>query len=246
MDKLIKAELRRGLEARAHALGDEMITYLRLHWPRFVRLVDHIDSIIRENNLETGKVRILDIGPSFQTMIFGKTWPEARIDTFGFIDEKFPPPNGGIHYSYNITKLPRRLPALPMKPYDIIVMGEVIEHLYISPSYVFSFLASILEPGGFLIITTPNAVSLQHRWHMLCGQHPYELIREDYRDAGHFREYASAELNAYAHRFGLDSYNRWSGFDTAPEGPFERVLCLLTPMLPPSLRKHFTVTYRKA
>ena len=57
--------------------------------------------------------------------------------------------------------------------------------------------------GGVLVVQTPNAVSLPRRLAMLGGRNPYELIREDATNPGHFREYTAAELRRYAAVAGL-------------------------------------------
>ncbi len=46
--------------------------------------------------------------------------------------------------------------------YDCIIMNQVIEHLY-SPDAVLKKARQILNPGGILLIETPNYASLDHR-----------------------------------------------------------------------------------
>ena len=91
----------------------------------------------------------------------------------------------------------------PPTQMDIVVMGEVLEHLYTSPVHVFRFIASMLRPGGYLIVGTPNALAIQRRMELLVGRHPYETIRETRDNPGHFREYTAAELKELGDLAGL-------------------------------------------
>jgi len=46
------------------------------------------------------------------------------------------------------------------EPFDVVVAGELIEHLP-APQSLLSFAAEVLVPGGSLIITTPNPYALR-------------------------------------------------------------------------------------
>ncbi len=169
--------------------------YLRYHAPRYATLLDLIKEEYQEGE------RILDIGSSTLTEIIADSW-KTLVDTLGF------PPDSdtalGRHYQFNLNdcqniKLWRR----DIKSYDLIIFAEVIEHLYISPNFVLSFINSITSPGGRVILQTPNAVALHKRLKILIGQHPYEKIREDNKDPGHFREYTKQEITEYAENTGF-------------------------------------------
>lgn len=55
--------------------------------------------------------------------------------------------------------------------FDIVLLVEVIEHLY-DPEHIVSELGRILKRNGKLIVTTPNVLSLQSRLHFLIfGEH---------------------------------------------------------------------------
>ena len=74
-------------------------------------------------------------------------------------------------------------------PIHLAVMAEVLEHLYTAPTLVLGFAYSLMEPGGILIVETPNAASLKKRLRLLVGRHPYEMIRENAVNPGHFRPF---------------------------------------------------------
>lgn len=59
--------------------------------------------------------------------------------------------------------------------FDLVVLCEVAEHL---PTYipVIAEIGRVLEPGGFLVLSTPNLARLHSRWHFFwTGTH--KLIR---------------------------------------------------------------------
>jgi 2-polyprenyl-3-methyl-5-hydroxy-6-metoxy-1,4-benzoquinol methylase len=85
----------------------------------------------------------------------------------------------------------------------IVILSEVIEHLYTSPKLVLEFVKSFLENNGLLIIQTPNAVSLDKRLMMVRGRNFMELIRENDQNPGHFREYTKNELFSLAEMCSL-------------------------------------------
>jgi 2-polyprenyl-3-methyl-5-hydroxy-6-metoxy-1,4-benzoquinol methylase len=53
--------------------------------------------------------------------------------------------------------------GLPSASYEVVAMNHVIEHLY-DPLKILIECARILQPGGLLLINTPNTGSLGHRW----------------------------------------------------------------------------------
>lgn len=84
---------------------------------------------------------------------------------------------GAQHVSFDLndSQDPEHPPQVA--PYDVVVMAEVIEHLYTAPTLVLTCVASWLVPGGRLVVQTPNAVALDKRVRLLCGRNPYESIR---------------------------------------------------------------------
>src|SRR5690606_28857920 len=106
-------------------------------------------------------------------------------------------------FDLNETQYPDKWVETPRM--DMVVMAEVLEHLYTSPVHVFRFIASIMNPGGYLIIRTPNAKALQRRPVLLTGASAYEMIRETRDNPGHFREYTVSELRQLAAKAGLET-----------------------------------------
>jgi 2-polyprenyl-3-methyl-5-hydroxy-6-metoxy-1,4-benzoquinol methylase len=54
--------------------------------------------------------------------------------------------------------------AVPPGPFDVVISQEVLEHADDQPGYL-DAVYRVLRPGGYLILTTPNAkVSLHYSW----------------------------------------------------------------------------------
>jgi len=108
----------------------------------------------------------------------------------------------------------------------LIVFSETIEHLYTSPQIVLAFLAKLLRPGpgAGILIQTPNAASFWKRVRLLLGHNPYELIRTDRQNPGHFREYTMRELEDYAMQAGFRVWFREHCSYWAGSGPANAIL----------------------
>jgi 2-polyprenyl-3-methyl-5-hydroxy-6-metoxy-1,4-benzoquinol methylase len=101
----------------------------------------------------------------------------------------------------------------PDQTFDLTICSEVIEHLPNSPKPMLAEIYRTLLPGGWLILTTPNIVSLQNRWKAVLGQSihsdfvPFYKMERGYPAGtvygGHIREYTLAEV---------EQMLRWEGF----------------------------------
>jgi SAM-dependent methyltransferase len=234
-----------GLASVAERLGPEMQGYFDYSRTRYVGLADAVGEVLELLGPDR-PIRLLDIGPGYQTLMFRELWPKVHIDTLGFPDEKFPPASDEqrIVFDLNDASDPARWPTLPAR-YDVITYCEVVEHLYTSPVHSLSFLGAALAPGGYLLVTTPNGIALHRRLRLLMGRNPQELIREDLSNPGHYREYAREELIALAERAGLYPVLTRMSHLTTTGSASSRMFAAITPMLPRDLRKDMTVVFRK-
>lgn len=62
----------------------------------------------------------------------------------------------------------------PGGAFDVVVCGELIEHL-LDPIAFFQEAARVLSPGGRLILSTPNLATLQDRFLFLFGRSPRQI-----------------------------------------------------------------------
>jgi hypothetical protein len=62
------------------------------------------------------------------------------------------------------------------------------------------------------VLQTPNAASLRKRIKLLIGRNPYERIRVDRSNPGHFREYTVNELRSIVSGAGFTVQEVWTRF----------------------------------
>ena len=230
--------------------------YVAFHAPRYAMLIDLLHEAVAQR---PPGVRVLDIGNSpFTELSAERLGPVAADESVGAIDNlglhgEFETPFGQSYW-YDLNHAGERdrwrddLPS-----YDVIVFAEVIEHLHTAPQLVLRFLRSLLAADGHLIVQTPNAAALHNRLQLLAGRNPFEMIREETNDPGHFREYTRRELHLLADQAGF-TVERWTAhsyfdyrFDEASRRPLlGRLVNRLYTVLPPTLRPGQTVVLRPA
>jgi SAM-dependent methyltransferase len=99
---------------------------------------------------------------------------------------------------------------------DVVLCGEVIEHMSRDPMYLLAEVNRVLKPGGLLIITTPNITSLWSLERLLMGHWPY--LYPVYNPSGstdrHNVEYSPRELRTLLQAAGfsvrLETHNTWT------------------------------------
>ena len=218
--------------------NDEERKYLATHMRRYELLLDAV--------ARSSPRRLLDVGPSYEVELFRDRFPGVHVDNLGFHDDRFPLREGEIHTELDLNSAADqgRWPAL--EPYDVIVCAEVLEHLYISPVHLLRLVRSILVPDGRVIVQTPNAAALSRRFWLLAGRNPFELLREDLHQAGHFREYTLDELAHLAEQAGfvVADAARQNYFLTGSRK--NRLLVAAGFLLPSSLRQGITIELRLA
>lgn len=179
----------------------ESAAYLAFHRRRYSYLIGVLTALLPETTIAP---KILDIGLSYQTLLLAELFPAAVLDTMGFDDSRFAPAGRRAHIEFDLNRAADAADWPHAGPYDVIVMAEVIEHLHAAPVRVLRMLASLLGPGGTLVLQTPNPVSLVRRVSLLLGKSPFEVIREDSRNPGHFCEYTVQDLRWLAGKAELE------------------------------------------
>lgn len=232
--------------------------YLRTHARRYAWTMEYLTPLIAERRwASTGRaLRILDVGPSFQTFLLKEMAPEAEVQTIGFYDPHFfdvPPEEGDdrlrlpseSHVSFDLNNAVNADARPTLADFDLILMAETIEHLHVGPGPVLRFLASGLRPDGFLVVQTPNAVALHKRVWMAIGRSPIAPLPDNRPGEAHLHEYTIAELLAGGDRAGLEPVDISSRNYIGGTWP-ARGYGLLGRMLPTSLRDGVAVTFRVA
>jgi uncharacterized protein len=170
--------------------------YTAYHAPRYSVLL----SLLERYGVGPG-TPVLDIGPSRLTSWIREHFA-APVDSLGFGEDGAGP--AGRHFAFDLNRAQRVEEWRRDLPrYRVVVMAEVLEHLYTAPQLVLGFVRTLIEDEGLLILQTPNAASLPKRVKLLLGRNPYEKIRLDATNPGHYREYTVRELRALASEVGF-------------------------------------------
>jgi hypothetical protein len=207
--------------------------YLRTHERRYAVLLDLIAGLAPR--------RILVVGPSFESALLRQRFPDATVNTLGWLDHRFPLREGERHVELDLNA--GDYPELD--PHDVVVCCEVIEHLHVPAAGVLRFLATGLAPGGHLVLQTPNATALPKRVRMLLGRNPYEPVRSEPGNPGHFHEYTVPELRGAVEEAGLEITQLLTAnyFDHGSRK--NRAYRAVGSALPPGLREGITVVARR-
>jgi len=180
--------------------------YLQYHAERIAVLCGEILKLIDEGQTTRSQpLRILDVGASFQTHAIHHFLGErCSIDTLGFPGDPvaLTIPFSGRHVGIDLSLLTETDQG--DGDYDIVVLAEVIEHLFGSPRRALRYLRSHLIFGGNIVVQTPNAAALPKRMMLLRGKNPFEEIREDTSNPGHFREYTMKEISSMLETSGFE------------------------------------------
>jgi hypothetical protein len=195
------------LEHAADARHD----YLRYHERRFQYVMQRCLDLKPDP-----KTRVLDIGRSHLSRMLLSHY--QHVATLGFPlseSERFGHETGSQvdrmqsefaeHIVFDLNDAQYHESPESTLRFGLIVFAEVLEHLHTAPELVLHYLRGFLESGGLILCQTPNAVALHKRVRLLVGLHPYERIRIDHENPGHFREYSKGELIEIGETAGLEA-----------------------------------------
>jgi len=230
--------------------------YTGFHLPRYAYLLEIVEPLlaVREPRV------VLDVGLSAFATVLRERYRQ-RVDTLDLVQAEaglrgFKPesPEAGEHFVFDLNDLEGGGDPPDMPKYDVVLLCEVLEHLRISATYVFRFLANLLKPCGALVVQTPNAAAIGKRVKLMVGQNPYGLIGEDPRNPLHFREYTLRELQRFGVEAGLaiissryaDYFDVRYRHGGGRGGLESRLWKTANQLAPPSWRPGMTVVFRPA
>lgn len=129
--------------------------YEKLHIPR----AEFITHALSASAQIGKKIRLLEMGAGDGGTLRALHELDARFELFAY------EPNSSsaqlIDKSYvNLLNETQIRDQKDSKKFSAIVSFEVLEHL-LNPSSIFSMANALLEPGGLLVCSTPNALSLE-------------------------------------------------------------------------------------
>jgi SAM-dependent methyltransferase len=167
---------------------------------------------VLKNTCNSSAPRLLDVGAQIGALALFSASLGCRASAvdYGFFANKYGKiaADRGVDYrecDVGIQPLP-----FADNSFEFVTYTDVIEHHSFSPKRVLREIHRVLEPGGRLIVTTPNHASIYNRVLLLFGKTVNDNF-EQYFDAsadsniyhGHHREYTRAELRAALERTGF-------------------------------------------
>lgn len=222
-------------------------TYVEFHYRRWAHLLQTVDDLVERRAGDAGaeELRILDIGESLHTELLRANHEAIPVDTLDIVDGGFERRPIDQHHQFDLNDFYFEDRHPRIGPYDVIVMAEVIEHLYTSAPVVMRGIGRLLRPGGYVFVQTPNAVALHKRIQMLVGRNPYMDIDRPRDDPPHFREYTIAELIEAGDAAGLqtlkvDAHNYFTRGTR-----LSQLYNALAERLPKTLRAGVSIVYAK-
>ena len=111
--------------------------------------------------------------------------------------------------------------------YDLVLCGEVIEHMDVDPMFMMAEINRCMRIGGVLILTTPNSISSQIVGRVLNGYSPqhYMLYQKDRSPYRHNFEYAPHQMRQLVQSAGFEVFDLWTAdVLNAADGPALEVL----------------------
>lgn len=174
---------------------------------------DQRDRFIHELTLVArfhGGGRILEVG-SFPGYF---TWCLKRLGYDAASVDIDPSRNAGFHSAQGLTVLRcdverARLPFETGR-FRMAVCSEVFEHLRLDPVHALDEIHRTLEPGGVLLLQTPNLYSAGNVARFVSGRGVMPSARREFsklRDVGHMghiREYSRAEMREFLTGSGFE------------------------------------------
>lgn len=179
---------------------------------RFLLTLDRLPS---GSNL---KVLELGANPYLFTVLL-KRFYEFELTLTNFFDKNIYAKEGGFGqqrivseafsedhtFKYELMNLELSDYPYPDAHFDVVLFCEILEHLVIDPLQVLPKLFRIIKPGGYLILTTPNAVRLINFANMVVGSNIFDRYCPQNGVYGrHNREFTVEELDILVKQAGFE------------------------------------------
>jgi SAM-dependent methyltransferase len=138
-------------------------------------------------------------------------------------------------YRANVEESP-----LPFEPesFQAVAYCEVLEHLFLDPVGSLEHIHAVLEPGGLLLLTTPNPSRAYNVQRVLTQTSIYDPISGYGPYGRHNREYSRSELVELLENVGYDLV-RATTVETSTDRLFRRALARI------GYGEHHVVTARR-
>ncbi len=186
---------------------EEGDVYVATHARRFVETLRRVPPLPE-------RPRVLELGAvPYSMSILVRRYLDADLSPLSFY-EVAPPgsrhvlesPDGSEAYEFEYRALNVEKDLYPFADgtFSLVLCCEILEHLLINPAHMFHEAHRVLQPGGYLMLTTPNVVREANVRALLDGKN----INDAYHGNGiygrHNREFAPAEVPVLLEACGFE------------------------------------------
>lgn len=189
---------------------EALAAYFGTHWRRYLATL----ALVQARPVR----RVLDVGvfpPFLFQALLAASIPGLRLDGIWEGPQPFSQTvrsRSDEHPDFSITLKPANVERQPMPfedgSFDLVLAMEIFEHFALNPLYFLREAFRVLEPGGRLILTTPNVVSHRGVRKALDGIAPYSFgpfIPTGGVYGRHNREFTPHEVEALARSAGFET-----------------------------------------
>lgn len=203
------------------------VVYIEAALPRILGML----ALVPEGDPES---RLLELGsaPFFTSLCLDLVWPgQLTLANYSGTGEKrgkqqLVSAEGGPDKLYEFDDFNVETDEFPYADgiFDVVVFSELIEHLAVNPVWALAEIHRVLKPGGHVIVTTPNALSLDRFATLLHGGADSEQRYMPLLGYGarHNREWRPAELRELLESTGFD-IEEMTVRDLEQHSPWERL-----------------------
>jgi len=212
---------------------------------RFLCIYDEVNKLGNRDEVDT----VLDVGGEEDTSTFLKLlFPRATSMTLNLQKIKLPSLIVGDAH------------LIPFKDnsFDVILSGEIIEHL-LNPLKFIREAKRVLKPQGVFIITTPNLASIFNRLLIVFGYSPlnYTVVPgqriglprwfevRDFGNQDHLRVFTPRALKQLAVHNGMQCIGFRGVNVTNPSAKWKVLRKFLSHLLPSGMREDIIAFFRK-
>jgi len=167
-------------------------SYSDSHRTRLVATLQRIRQFVREGTI-VGNVGLSEVDDIIKSRLKpGKVY--SIVPSQQYLNELgLKRPDDEIVF-FDLTKPNRKIPMRC----DILILTEVLEHLFVDDTIVLSNIKMLLADDGLFVLTVPNAATLGHRLRLLFGRNIFwpknEIVKGVFGGYGHLREYTFQEI----------------------------------------------------
>ena len=109
-----------------------------------------------------------------------------------------------IEFPFRHFNIERNIFPYPDDSFDCVLFCEILEHLLVNPDHAVAEMSRVIRPGGYLVVSTPNATRLTNLFFLAMGRNIWDWYSANGPYGRHNREFTLAEVRSLLDRYGFD------------------------------------------